>query len=229
MSPETSAIPDEAHDPCTMTGRPLPASFFSRNTIEVARDLLGALLVKEEQGMRLTGRIVETEAYTADDPACHAWGISETLPEAVRRTRRGYRLFGSPGTAYVYLNYGMYWLLNVVTEPEGRCGAVLIRAVEPLEGIETMRANRPHVMKDVELTNGPGKLTLAFGIDGSLHDCPLTGPPVYFAEGSGESFEIASTSRIGIRRGVDLPWRFFVAGNAFISPGRPSGPMSGEF
>ncbi len=202
---------------------PLPADYFARPTLEVAPDLLGMWLVRQgEDGTRLVGRVVETEAYTQDDPACHAWGLVDEQTGAIPQDGRGAALFGPPGTAYVYLIYGMHWLLNVVTEPEGVCGAVLVRAVEPVHGVERMRANRPAARRDVQLTNGPGKLTEAFGIDGAAHGTDLTAPPLFFAApGEAPSIEIASSPRIGISKGTDRLWRFFIDGNRYVSPAAP--------
>src|SRR5690606_7458567 len=116
------------------------------------------------------------------------------------------------------------WLLNVVTEPEGEPGAVLIRGVEPLEGIDVMRRNRPAARRERDLTNGPGKLTQAFGVaDGAFHGTDLTAPPLYFAEADDAlGLQVATSSRIGLTRGVERPYRFFVPGNPFVSPGPTS-------
>ena len=198
-----------------MTIQILTPEFFARPTLEVARDLIGKLLVHEEADHRLVGRIVETEAYREDDPACHAW--SEIKRRAGKSAWRGEVLMGEPGIAYVYLNYGMYWLLNVVTEPVGVGAAVLIRAAEPVEGIEVMRARR-NVRNDRDLTSGPGKLTLAFGVDDRYHRCPLTEPPLYLAaESPDRKVPVAVSERIGINKGAELPWRFYVPGNQWVS------------
>jgi len=195
----------------------LSREFFERPTLDVARDLIGKLLVHEEDGRRLVGRIVETEAYREDDPACHAWYEIKRRRSKSGAGWRGEVLLGEPGIAYVYLNYGMYWLLNVVTEPPGVGAAVLIRAVQPLEGIEIMRARRP-VKTDRDLTNGPGKFTLAFGIDDRHHRRPLTEPPLFLAADCPEpDLPIAVSRRIGIVRGAELPWRFYVPGNPWVS------------
>ena len=206
-------------DPCT-------ADFFSRDTLDVARDLVGASLVRDapnDRGNgRLVGRIVETEAYTQDDPAFHGWNLYDEETGTVQGEGRAADLFSAPGLGYVYLCYGVHWLLNVVTEPEGTGGGVLVRAVEPVQGIEQMRARRGD-RRDRDLTNGPGKLTDAFGIDDSFHQADLTGPPLCFVAGSVADDEtIATSSRIGISKGVERPWRFFVEGNRFVSPGTPS-------
>jgi DNA-3-methyladenine glycosylase len=204
---------------------PFPTSFFDRPTVQVARDLLGQHLVHNHpEAGRLIGRIVETEAYTEDDPACHASHLSKD-PETgeISGQGRGRDLFAAPGTAYVYLIYGMHWLLNVVTEPEGTAGAVLIRAVEPTSGIEFMRETRG-VQRDVDLTNGPGKLTDAFEVGENFHRSDLTQSPLYLAEGrSVAEHEVAQSSRIGISKGVERPWRWYVAENPFVSRASPSG------
>lgn len=204
--------------------RLLPAAFFARPTLVVARDLLGRHLVCERpSGDRLVGRIVETEGYTQDDPAFHGWGLVDPLTGLVRPEGRGRDLFTHPGRAYVYLIWGRYWLLNVVTEPEGIGGVVLIRAVEPIEGERLMRERRPAARRPVDLTNGPGKLTEAFGIDGARHRTALTAPPLYFEEGTPvPDRRVATSTRIGLSRGVELPWRFFIAGHPYVSPGTPS-------
>lgn len=204
---------------------PLPASYFNRPTTTVARDLLGTRLVHETPtGHRLVGRIVETEAYTEDDPACHASNVAREPDTGVPvGDGRGADLFAAPGTAYIYLIYGIHWLLNVVTEQEGTAGAVLIRAVEPEEGLEDIRAQR-EVQRTVDLTNGPGKLAEAFGVDDDLHKTKLTSPPLYFAEGPPVDDENVNQSpRIGISKAVERPWRWYVAENRFVSKGTPSG------
>jgi DNA-3-methyladenine glycosylase len=203
--------------------KPLPVSFFDRPTLDVTPDLLGKLLVHEHpDGTRLVGRIVEVEAYTQDDPAFHGWGIVDLSTGLIKPDGRGYDLFAKPGRAYVYLCYGTYWLLNVVTEREGVGGAVLIRAVEPIEGIDAMYGRREAARREQDLASGPGKLAMAFDIDGSHHRTDLTQPPLYFAEGGDTDFEIATSSRIGITRAVDHQWRFFIKGNRHVSPGVPS-------
>ncbi|MDX1420074.1 MAG: DNA-3-methyladenine glycosylase [Rubricoccaceae bacterium] len=205
---------------------PLPPSFFARPTLEVAPDLLGALLVHDDpEAGRLAGRIVETEAYTADDPAMHGWKATFGPDGFVRPVGRAADLFAAPGTAYVYKIYRVHWLLNVVTEPEGTAGAVLIRGVEPVEGEATMAERRPpSLSKRRDLTNGPGKLTQAFGIDGAFHGADLTRPPLFFAEdeASGQARSVGTSSRIGLSRGIERPYRFYVAGHPFVSPGEPS-------
>ena len=217
---------------------PLPADFFARPTLVVARDLLGALLVHETEAGRLTastsrlaGRVVETEAYTADDPAMHGWKATFGADGLVRPEGRAAGLFAAPGTAYVYNLYYTNWLLNVVTEPEGTAGAVLVRALEPVEGEERMVENRPaSVKKRRDLANGPGKLTQALGIAeppeatrSRYHGTDLTRPPLYFERGEPVADgRVAVSSRIGISRGADRDYRFYVADSPFVSPGEPS-------
>lgn len=202
----------------------LPASYYDRPTLEVARDLIGKLLVREHPtGQRLVGRIVETEAYTQDDPSFHGWGIVDRETGLIKPDGRGYDLFTKPGTAYIYLIYARYWLLNVVTEREGVGGAVLFRAVEPLEGQSCMYERRDAALKDFDLTNGPGKLTQAFDIDKTLHRRSMTEGPLYvMAPKDDREWTVQTSSRIGITRGIDLPWRFFIPENPYVSPGVPS-------
>lgn len=202
----------------------LPPSYYDRPTLDVARDLIGKLLVRElPSGKRLIGRIVETEAYTQDDPSFHGWGIVDRETGLIKPDGRGYDLFGKPGTAYVYLIYARYWLLNVVTEREGVGGAVLFRAVEPLEGQSSMFERRSAAVQDVDLANGPGKLTQAFDVDKTLHRQNMTRGSLYVTRPERPvEWPVQTSSRIGISRGVDLPWRFFVPGNPYVSPGVPS-------
>ena len=168
------------------------------------------------------GRIVETEAYTQEDPACHASHLYDAETGTVQLEGRAADLFAPAGTAYVYLIYGVHWLLNVVTEPDGTGGAVLIRAVEPVEGLGAMRSARGD-RSDRELTNGPGKLAEAFGIDDSFHGTNLTENPLFFAADSlDKEVTISTSSRIGISKAVDRPWRFYIYGNAYVSQATPS-------
>ncbi len=210
---------------------PFLRDYFARPALEVARDLLGAILVHETEAGRIAGRIVETEAYLEDDPAMHGWKAIFGDNGRVLRQGKVADLFVEPGTAYVYKIYYTNWLLNVVTEPEGMAGAVLLRALEPVEGEELMTANRPpSIKRRRDLTNGPGKLTQAMGIaeladaDRSLvHGTNLTAPPLYIARGeSVEDARVATTSRIGLSRGIDLQYRFLIEGDPFVSPGVPS-------
>ena len=200
------------------------ADFYTQPTLTVARALLGDRLVRQhpEDGL-LAGRIVETEAYTQDDPAFHGWNLYDPETDTLRREGRAADLFSAPGLGYVYLIYGMHWLLNVVTEPEGTGGAVLIRAVEPTEGRDAMRGRRGAARRDVDLTNGPGKLTEAFGVAESFHQADLTTPPLYVEEGEDPAASaVATSSRIGLSKGVDRQWRFFLEEHPYVSPATPS-------
>ena len=184
----------------------LPRSFYARPTVEVARDLLGKILVHGGAA----GRIVETEAYLGlEDLAAHA---SRGLTE---RTRV---LFGEPGHAYVYFVYGMYECLNLVTEPEGAPGCVLIRALEPLAGLGIMRRRRPKARSIEDLANGPGKLTLALGITRRHYGADLTRGPLTVRRFRNEPpFEILATPRVGIRHCAEWLLRFVIAGNPCVS------------
>jgi DNA-3-methyladenine glycosylase len=189
-----------------MAGRILPRDFYQRPTIDVARDLLGKVLRHGNS----SGVIVETEAYLGgDDLASHsARGITD-------RTRV---IFGPPGHAYVYLIYGMYECLNIVAEPDGVAGCVLIRALEPSSGIEDMQRRRPAARKLRDLASGPGKLTLAMGITRALNGADVTkGPLTVHEPQSPTSIDIETSCRIGIRECADWPLRFTIAGNEFVS------------
>jgi len=189
---------------------PLPRSFYERYVVDVAKSLLGKLLVRELEGRLLVGKIVEVEAYRGpDDPASHAYR---------RKTSRNWVMWEDPGLAYVYLAYGINWCLNIVAEPKGCPAAVLIRALEPLEGIDVMKKNRG-VAKLRDLTSGPGKLTQAMNIDGRFNGWDLTkGELLCVAEAPRtENFEIVATHRIGIKRGLEKKWRFYIKGNPFVS------------
>lgn len=176
--------------------------FYARSALEVARALLGCVLRREGPGGApvVAGRIVETEAYTGlDDPASHA-------AARIGRTARNDPLFGPPGTAYVHLNYGIHWCLNAVTGAEGVPSGVLIRALEPLEGIETMRARRDG--RDA-LTNGPGRLTRALAIGSELQRHPLDRAPLRITPGDPvPDVHVRRSPRIGISRAADRPYRF---------------------
>jgi DNA-3-methyladenine glycosylase len=189
-----------------MTGRILPRSFYRRPTVEVARDLLGKTLVHGPAA----GIIVETEAYlgTGDLAAHSAAGL----------TNRTEVIFGPPGHAYVYLSYGMHECLNLVAEPEGKPGCVLIRALEPVSGIELMRLRRPAAKTDRDLASGPGKLTRAMAITRAQNGADVTsGELVVRTQAGGSSFAIETTPRIGITKSADLPLRFLIRGNGFVS------------
>lgn len=199
----------------------LPPTFYEQHTLEVARQLLGKTLVVVPEGSAseaTAGIIVETEGYVGpEDPACHAY---------MGRTRRNDVMWGPPGLAYVYFTYGNHWMINVVTGPDGYAAAVLIRGVQPVLGLDSMRGRRGlHLLKgkveDRQLTNGPGKLCQAMGINGSFNGQPLDGPRLYLTETPPTKglapFEIVESTRIGITRGVDFPWRYYVKGNRFVS------------
>jgi DNA-3-methyladenine glycosylase len=185
--------------------RALPSDFYDRPVLEVARDLIGCVV--EFRGG--AGVIVETEAYHECEPACHAY---------VGLTPRTRTLFGSPGLAYVYRSYGVHALLNAVCEPEGIGAAVLIRALQPLRGIEQMRLRRG-MEREQDLCSGPGKLTQALGIELSENDTDLAAGPVLIRPPAGPWREhpIAIGERIGINRAIELPWRFCAAGNRNVS------------
>ncbi len=191
-------------------GRILRRDFYNRETEIVARELLGAILeCKTEDGVA-SGVIVETEAYIGEhDLACHA---------AVGRTKRTEPLYGPPGNAYVYFIYGMHWCINAVTRAEGLPSAVLIRALEPLDGISLMRSRRPKARSDRELTNGPGKLCAALGIDRRMNALPLQRYPVVIRAGeSVPDRDVVITPRIGITQAADWPLRYFVRDNSYVS------------
>lgn len=182
----------------------LPRRFYNRSTIKVARDLLGKVLRHGDT----SGIIVETEAYLGgDDLAAHSSrGITD-------RTRV---IFGDPGHAYVYFIYGMYECLNIVAEPSGKPGCVLIRAIEPLDGMDIMRARRPKALKPEALASGPGRLTLAMGITRALNGADVTKGPLLI-EDAGAKPDIVTTTRIGITHCADWPLRFYVRDNRFVS------------
>jgi DNA-3-methyladenine glycosylase len=194
--------------------------FFDRSVHEVARELIGCELAVGEA----SGVIVETEAYDATDPACHAY---------IGRTARNEVLFGPPGHAYVYLSYGIHSLLNAVAEPEGSAAAVLIRALEPIRGIEGMRKRRVRSararasatrLRLEELCSGPGKLTEALGVGLALNGADLLEAPFEIsprAEGWNHT-EIVTSTRIGITKAAELPWRYSAQGNRHVSRPRPA-------
>jgi DNA-3-methyladenine glycosylase len=187
-------------------GQVLRRPFYRRPTVEVARDLLGKVL----RHGQTAGRIVETEAYLGgEDLAAHsARGV----------TPRTKVIFGPPGHAYVYFIYGMYECLNIVAEEEGVPGCVLIRALEPVAGIESMRHRRPKAKRVEDLASGPGRLTLALGITRALNGSDVTRPPLTVHEpGDSTAFDIVTTPRIGITQCAEWPLRFHIAGNRFVS------------
>ena len=201
---------------------PLPRRFYARPVLVVARALLGRVLVHDGPGGRTSGRIVEVEAYRgADDPASHAFR---------GETARNRVMFGPPGHAYVYFTYGMHYCVNLVTGPAGSAGAVLIRALEPLEGIALMRRRRG-VSELERLARGPGCVTRALGLDRRHDGLDLTRGPLVVEPGPGGrgGYPVARGPRIGIRVAVDRPWRFWLAGHRCVSgPRRVSRPNLGR-
>lgn len=212
----------------------LGRDFYDRPTLDVARDLIGAVLVHVRNGVTTSGRIVEVEAYIGEsDPACHA---------AAGPTRRNAPLYGPPGFSYVYLNYGIHSLVNAVTEGEGAPAAVLIRALEPLDGIATMRRRRARAtlgrrpvdisgLPDSALCRGPGNLTMAMGITLAENRLDLSGTRLFIEDRGREPWPVSWGPRIGIRVGTEHPWRGWVSGHPAVSQskshaggrGRPGG------
>lgn len=187
--------------------------------MEVAADLLGRILVRRlPDGARLAGRIVETEAYEPGDPASHGFrGM----------TARNATMFGPAGHLYVYFSYGNHWMMNVVTRGSGEGSAVLLRAIEPEAGLNAMARARGRD-RPLDLCSGPGKLAQAFSVDRSQDGVDLViGHEVWIERGTPTSDALVATSaRVGVRVGFERPWRFFVAGDRFVSPGRPGPPTS---
>jgi DNA-3-methyladenine glycosylase len=197
----------------------LRRGFYDRPTLDVARDLLGKVLVHQRQGAVTSGVIVEVEAYIGeDDPACHA---------APGPTRRNEPLYGPPGFSYVYLNYGIHCLVNVVTEAEGLPAAVLIRALDPLDGVATMRRRRARASRGrrpadgslatTDLCRGPGNLTMAMGITLAENRLDLTGDRLFVEDRGAKVDRIDWGPRVGIRVGTERPWRAWAAGHAAVS------------
>jgi len=194
------AIPDAlSRSDRAFIGAPLPPEFYNRDPAIVARELLGTVLRCETADGVTSGVIVETEAYLGPhDPACHA---------VSRRTARTWHLFGAPGIAYVYFIYGMHWCMNAVTREEGFGSAALIRAIEPLEGVELMRTRRPKARRDADLCNGPGKLCAAMGITRAHDGASLQESALQICAGRVVR-EVTVGPRVGISKAVDWPLRF---------------------
>ena len=190
-----------------VSGAAVRAKFYARPTEEVARGLLGRILVSKVDGRETAGRIVEVEAYVGpDDPACHAYGH--------RRTERTEPLYGRPGTAYVYFTYGMHWCLNAVTETKGFPAAVLIRALEPLAGLDVMRRRRGKE----PLCQGPARLCEALGVTGALNRVSLQRGSLRILEGAPVvERDIATGPRIGITQAIDWPLRFYLKDSPWVS------------
>ncbi len=190
---------------------PLPLSFYARDVLEVAPECVGKILVHAAPEGLLAGRIVECEAYRGpEDQAAHS--------SNGRRTARTEVMFGPPGRAYMYLLYGSSWALNLVTGREGEPQAVLVRALEPVRGVEQMSARRGVPVGRREISNGPGKLCHALGLDRSFYGADLPGPTLFLADGP--VGEIGSSARINIAYAgnwVEKPWRFFERENRYIS------------
>ncbi len=197
----------------------LVREFYNRDPRVVARELLGKVLVRKERGILMAGRIVETEAYLgADDAAAHS---------AAGRTARNEVLFGPPGYAYVYFIYGMHYCLNVSCLPDGEAGGVLFRALEPIEGVEKMAANRDVVLGDPariselkKLTSGPGRLAEAFAITRPRDNgVDLTNPrmSLWIGDDGYTPRKTSATARIGITKSIDHLWRYIVADSPFVS------------
>jgi DNA-3-methyladenine glycosylase len=190
----------------------LPHSFYARPTLKVTEDLLGKVLVHRTRQGVASGVIVETEAYIGeDDPACHA---------SFGRTARSEPLFGPPGFAYVYLNYGIHYLMNAVTEADGYPGAVLIRALQPLDGVALMKMRRApdgRAIDDHDLCRGPGNLTMAMGITLAENRLDLLGERLWVEDRGIVVDAVRWGPRIGIRVGTEHPWRATVADHAAVS------------
>lgn len=194
----------------------LRRSFYARPTLDVAKDLIGTVLVHETSAGRASGVIVEVEAYIGEsDPACHA---------APGPTARNAPLYGSPGFAYVYLNYGIHYLVNAVTEPEGSPAAVLIRALEPKDGIELMRrrrapgsVKRPSEIPVNDLCRGPGNLTRALGITLADNQLDLTNSKLRIERRRGGTRPVTWSRRIGINVGIEAEWRVIATDSHAVS------------
>ncbi len=196
---------------------PLPLEYFTQPTLDLARDMLGKTLWRRSAAGILGGMIVETEAYiSAIDPASHNY--RHPSPRAAT-------MFGPPGHAYIYLTYGMYHCLNVVSEPEGQSAAVLIRALSPWHGIDQMQALSPKIARVSDLARGPGRLCRALALSRAQNGADLTGDVLWLSdsralathEDRGEGYQIATSPRIGISQGTDLLWRFYFKGHPAVS------------
>ena len=188
----------------------LPQKFYARDTVDVARALLGCVLETSSKNEVTSGRITEVEAYVGpDDPAAHGYGN--------RRTPRNEAMFGPPGFSYVYFIYGKHWCFNAVTERDGYPAAVLIRSLEPISGLDTMKRRRA-IDDERMLCSGPARLCKALGIDGELNACSLQDRPVRIQRGASlRPDAIGSGPRIGISRAADWPLRFFERGSKWLS------------
>lgn len=186
----------------------LSRSFYDRPTLEVLADIIGKVIVYNSPRGELSARITEAEAYIGEsDPACHA---------AVGKTERNGVMFGPAGYSYIYFIYGMYHCLNFVTEQKDHPAAILLRAARPISGVEIMRRNSPG-KKDVELLNGPGKFCRSFGLTRRQNGLDLAGNELYLGDDGFKSPKLVKTTRIGIQKARDLPWRYYEAGSDYIS------------
>jgi len=198
--------------------RKLPRDFYLQDTVTVARQLLGCTLWRRAGRALLAARLVETEAYLgANDPASHA--------RRGLRSERNRSMYLEGGHAYVYLSYGMHWCMNVVCQEADIAEAVLLRAAEPVRGIEAMREHRPHARRDFDLMNGPGKLCAAMDIDRELDGAPLDGKALWIAprEVAVSEEEIAVSPRVGVEgsgEAAHWPLRFYLRGSRHVSPHR---------
>ena len=195
-----------------MPSKKLPRSFYAGPALDVAADLLGKVLVRKLNGVTLSGKIVETEAYVGPhDLACHA---------SKGHTPRTSVMFGPPGYAYVYMIYGFYFCLNVVTEPLGYPAAVLIRAVEPVENVDLMRQLRNNPERETNIASGPGKLCMAMSIDKGLNGADLLGTTIWIEDRKLDPVPMRTSPRVGVDYAgeyKDKPWRFFVDGSPHVS------------
>jgi DNA-3-methyladenine glycosylase len=193
----------------------LSRSFYSRPTLEVAFNLLGKVLVRRLGRRKLAGKIVETEAYVGPhDLACHA---------SKGHTPRTAIMFGPPGHAYVYMIYGFYYCLNVVTEARGFPAAVLVRAVEPMESVELMRRFRNNPVRDTNIASGPGTLCMAMSIDKKLNGADLLGRTIWIEDRKLDPGPICTSPRVGIEYAgeyKDKPWRFYIGNSPHVSRAR---------
>lgn len=196
---QISVYPNPLNSIINIDMKKLDRTFYTINTIEAARKVLGKILVHQTGECIISGRIVETEAYLRDDPACHA---------SRGMTKRNEVMFGEPGHAYVYFTYGFHYCLNFVTQPEGIPEAILIRALEPLEGIEIMQRNRNRE-RETDLCSGPGKLTQALGIGIEQNGEDLLSDTLYVLDDGVDVGKIITRPRIGIKEAVHEPWRFY--------------------
>jgi DNA-3-methyladenine glycosylase len=190
--------------------KPFDKTFYDRDAVDITRDLIGSLIVRKLDGATLAGFIVEAEAYKECEPACHAHR---------GRTKRTEVMFGPGGYAYIYFVYGMYWCLNVTSEPDGKAAASLIRAVEPITGMETMKRLRNRE-NPAEFCSGPGKLTMAFGLDGKLNGHDISKPPLRILalpDDLKPRVKLRRSERIGLTVAKNLKYRFYADSNPHVS------------